>query len=57
MGRQVEFNFAEVVWRRRGSTMTGTIGVGPGLIRLGGFLKASFALRMKRMPAWRRERT
>jgi L-rhamnose-H+ transport protein len=37
--------------------MSGTIGVGLGLVLSGGFLQGSFALPMKRMPAWRWENT
>lgn len=37
--------------------MTGNIGLGLGWVLLGGLLQGSFALPMKRMPAWRWENT
>ena len=37
--------------------MSGSVGLGLGLVLLGGLLQGSFALPMKRMPAWRWENT
>jgi hypothetical protein len=37
--------------------MNTEFGLGMGLVLLGGFLTGSFALPMKRMPAWRWEHT